>query len=75
VDARDIDSAMMGKSRAITAIEPLKGDTVFVADAKSWVDGKRPRSGLILFIYASRQFVLVKSERLAGSRVAICSAP
>jgi hypothetical protein len=38
-DSRDIDSEMMGKPRAIAAIEPIKGDTVFVADSVGRVDG------------------------------------
>jgi hypothetical protein len=38
-DSRDIHSEMMGKPRAITAIKPIKGDTVFVADAVGRVDG------------------------------------
>jgi hypothetical protein len=37
-DSRDVDSEMVGKSRAITAIEPVQGDTVFVADSKSRLD-------------------------------------
>jgi len=38
-DSRDIDSEMMGKLRAIAAIEPIKGDTVFVADSVGRLDG------------------------------------
>jgi hypothetical protein len=38
-DMRDLDSEMIGKLRAIAAIEPIKGDTVFVADSESRVDG------------------------------------
>ena len=38
-DSRNVDSEMIGKSRAIAAIEPVQGDTVFVADLKSRVDG------------------------------------
>jgi hypothetical protein len=38
-DPRDIDSEMMGKVRAIAAIEPIKSDTVFVADSVRRVDG------------------------------------
>jgi hypothetical protein len=38
-DARDIDSKMMGQPRAIAAIEPIKGNTVFVADTVGGVDG------------------------------------
>jgi hypothetical protein len=38
-DSRDIDSEMMGKPRAIAPIEPIKGDTVFVADSVGRVDG------------------------------------
>ena len=37
--SRDIDSEMMGKHRAIAAIEPIKGDTVFVANSVGRVDG------------------------------------
>jgi hypothetical protein len=38
-DSRDIDGEMMGKLRAITAIEPIKGETVFVADSEGRVNG------------------------------------
>ena len=38
-DSRDINSQMMGKPRAIAAIEPIKGDTVFVAESVGRVDG------------------------------------
>ena len=38
-DSRDIESEMMGKLRAIAAIEPIKGDAVFVADFVCRVDG------------------------------------
>ena len=38
-DSRDVDSETMGKRRAIAAIEPIKSDTVFVADFVSRVDG------------------------------------
>jgi hypothetical protein len=38
-DSRDNDSEMMGKPRAIAAIEPIKGDTVFVADSVGRVYG------------------------------------
>ena len=38
-DTRDIDSKMMGQPRAIAAIEPIKGNTVFVADTMGGVDG------------------------------------
>jgi hypothetical protein len=38
-DARDLDSEMIGKPRAIAAIEPIKGEIVFVADPESRVDG------------------------------------
>ena len=37
-DSRDIESEMMGKLRAIAAIEPIKGDAVFVADFVCCVD-------------------------------------
>ena len=63
---------MMGKPRAIAAIEPIKGDTVFVADSVGRVDGKRPSSGLILVISvlfqicASREFSLINAESLAS---------
>jgi hypothetical protein len=38
-DSRDIDSEMMGKHRTIAAIEPIKSDTVFVADSLGRFDG------------------------------------
>jgi hypothetical protein len=38
-DTRDIDRKMMGQPRAIAAIEPIKGNTVFVADAMGGSDG------------------------------------
>ena len=38
-DARDNDSKVMGKPRAIAAIEPIKGDTVFVANSVGRVYG------------------------------------
>jgi hypothetical protein len=38
-DSRDIDSEMMGKSRAIAAIEPVQGDTELVADSLGRVNG------------------------------------
>jgi hypothetical protein len=38
-DSRDIESEMMGKPRAIAAIEPIKGDAVFVADSVGCLDG------------------------------------
>jgi hypothetical protein len=38
-DSRDNDSEMMGKPRAIAAVEPIKGDTVFVADPVGRVYG------------------------------------
>jgi hypothetical protein len=38
-DPRDIDSEMMGKLRAITAVEPIKSDTVFVTDSVRRFDG------------------------------------
>ncbi len=38
-NSRDIDSQMMGKPRAIAAIEPIKGDTVFIADSVGRVNG------------------------------------
>lgn len=38
-DTRDIDSEMMRKRRAVTAIEPIQADAVFVADSLSRVDG------------------------------------
>ena len=38
-DLCDLDSEMIGKPRAIAAIEPIKGETVFVADSESRVDG------------------------------------
>ena len=62
----------MGKARAIAAIEPIKGDTVFVADSVGRVDGKRPSSGLILGISvlfqigASREFCLINSKSLTS---------
>ena len=68
----DIDSEMMGKPRAIAAIEPIKGDTVFVTDSVGRIDGKRPRSGLILAISilfqtgAPCEFCLTNSKSLAS---------
>jgi hypothetical protein len=62
----------MGKARAIAAIEPIKGDTVFVADSVGRIDGKRPSSGLILAISvlfqtgASCEFCLTNSKSLAS---------
>jgi len=38
-DSRDIDSELMRKPRAIAAIEPIKGDAVFVTDSVGRVDG------------------------------------
>jgi hypothetical protein len=38
-DSRDLDREMMGKLRAIAAIEPIKGETVFVTDSESRIDG------------------------------------
>jgi hypothetical protein len=38
-DSRDIESEVMGKLRAIAAIEPIKADAVFVADFVRRVDG------------------------------------
>jgi hypothetical protein len=71
-DPCDIDSEMMGKPRAIAAIEPIKGDTVFVADPLSRVDRQRPSSGLILAISvrfqidAPCEFSLIESESLTS---------
>ena len=68
----DVDSETMGKRRAIAAIEPIKSDTVLVADTEGRVDRKRPSSGLILAksvrlqISAHREFFLIKSEGLAS---------
>ena len=62
----------MGKPRAIAAIEPIKGDTVFVANSEGRVDGERPSPGLILAISVlaqispHREFCLIKSEGLAS---------
>ena len=38
-DSRDNDSKMMGKPRSIATIEPIKGDTVFVADSVGRIYG------------------------------------
>jgi hypothetical protein len=63
---------MIGKPRAIAAIEPIKGNTVFVADSVGRVDGQRPSSGLILVISVlgqistHREFCLIKPEGLAS---------
>jgi hypothetical protein len=38
LDSRDVDSETMGKRRAIAAIEPIKSDTVLVADTEGRVD-------------------------------------
>jgi hypothetical protein len=38
-DAGNLDSEMMGESRAIAAIEPIKRDAVFVADSLGCLDG------------------------------------
>jgi hypothetical protein len=38
-DTRDLDSEMIGKPRPIAAIEPIKGETVFLTDSESRVDG------------------------------------
>jgi hypothetical protein len=38
-DPRNINSEMMGKLRAIATIEPIQGNTVFVADPVGRVDG------------------------------------
>ena len=68
----DVDSETMGKRRAIAAIEPIKSDTVLVADTEGRVDRKRPSSGLILAksvrfqISTHREFFLIKSEGLAS---------
>ena len=62
----------MGKARAIAAIEPIKGDTVFVTDSVSRIDSKRPSSGLILAISvlfqtgASCELCLTNSKSLAS---------
>jgi hypothetical protein len=37
-DSSDIDSEMIGKPRAIAAIEPIKSDTVFITDSVSGLD-------------------------------------
>jgi hypothetical protein len=71
-DSRDIESEMMGKLRAIAAIEPIKGDAVFVTDFVCRVDGQRANSGLILAIPVlfqigpSREFSLVNSKSFAS---------
>jgi hypothetical protein len=38
LDSRDVDSETMGKRRSIAAIEPIKSDTVLVADTERRVD-------------------------------------
>ena len=71
-DLCDLDSEMIGKLRAIAAIEPIKGDTVFVAESVGRVDGQHPSSGLILAISvlfqisAPREFCLIKAKGLAS---------
>ena len=71
-DSRDINSKMIGKPRAIAAIEPIKSGTVFVADSVGRVEGKWSSSGLILAISvlsqidASCEFCLIKSKSFAS---------
>jgi hypothetical protein len=71
-DSRDIDSEMMGKPRAIAAIEPIKSDAVFVADSVGCLDGQRPSSRFVLAISvrfqidACGKFPLIDAESLAG---------
>jgi hypothetical protein len=38
-NSRDLDSKLIGEHRAIATIEPIKSDTVFVADFVGRVDG------------------------------------
>ena len=38
LDARNADNKFMGERRAISTIEPIKGDTVFIADFVSCID-------------------------------------
>jgi hypothetical protein len=38
LDSRNVDNKFMGKRRAIPTIEPIKGNTVFVADSVSRID-------------------------------------
>jgi hypothetical protein len=38
LDARNVDNKFMGERRAISTIEPIKGDTVFIADSVSRID-------------------------------------
>jgi len=71
-DLRDIDSQSMGKRRAISAIEPIKRDTVFVTDSLGRFDCQLPSSGFILAISvrfqigACREFSLIGTESLAS---------
>ena len=71
-DARDFDREMMGESRSIVAIEPIKGDAVFVTDFVCRVDGQRANSGLILAIPVlfqigpSRELSLIDPESFAS---------
>ena len=70
--SRNVDNKFMSKRRAIPTIEPVKGDTVFVADSVSRIDTQRPRSRFILVVSvrfqigAHREFSLIKSESLAS---------
>ena len=65
LDARDLDCEMIRQSRAIAAIEPIKANTIFIADSVGGVDRERPNSGLVLAVSvrfqigAHREFPLV----------------
>jgi len=70
-NARYLDSEMMGKSRAIAAIEQIQADAVPVAVLKAALIVKRPNSCFVLAVSvgfpigAHREFPLIQTERLA----------
>jgi hypothetical protein len=45
LDPRDLDRAVVGKHRAVGAIEPIEGDAVFAADLLGRADGARSLCG------------------------------
>ena len=63
----------MRKRRAITAVEPIERDAVFVANSEGSFDRERPGAGLILAISvrfqigACGKFPLICAESLASS--------
>jgi hypothetical protein len=77
-DLCDIDRQSMGKRRAITAIEPIKRDAVFVTDSLGRFDCQLPSSGFILAISvrfqigACREFSLIDSESVASVAQSRC---